>query len=449
MIRERRGCKLYALVIIAVFAGCLAACSQNVSTVRPPPVTGEELLTLAQEQTFKYFWDYGHPVSGMARERDNGRDLITVTTGGTGFGVMAILAGAKRGFITREEAVTRLTVVVDFLREKATAYHGAYAHWINGNTGATIPFSPDDNGADLVETAFLFQGLLAAYEYFKTGTDPAEAALCGKIQAMWEAVEWDWFTRNGENRLYWHWSPNKEWIMNMPLRGWNETLIVYVLAAASPTHGITKDVYNGWGGGSIVTNQSFYGIRLPMGGFQKGGPLFFTHYSFMGLDPRGLKDENVDYWEQVTAQAKINYLYCVENPLKYSGYGPNAWGLTASNTDDGYNASAPVANRSMDKGIIAPTGALSSFPYTPDESMAALEHYYNDRREMLWGKYGFYDAFRPDGTWYDTGYLAIDQGPIVVMIENYRSGLLWRLFMGNEDIRNGLSKLGFTSDPGD
>ena len=449
IISKWRTYRVLAVVVFVVLAGFLAACVHDNGGSRPDPITGDELLTITQEQTFKYFWDFGHPVSGMAREGEGtGHPDYTVTTGGTGFGLMAILVGVERNFITRAEAVTRLTKIVDFLQTKATAYHGVYPHWMHGSTGTTIPFSPNDNGADLVESAFLFQGLLIVYEYFKTGTDPAETALCAKIQTMWKAVEWDWFTRGGQNVLYWHWSPDKDWIMNHQLRGWNEVLITYVLAASSPTHAISKTAYAGWGGSSIVTNNAYYGIQLPMGA-QRGGPLFFTHYSFLGLDPHGLKDENVDYWKQVKNQAMINYLYCVDNPLKYKGYGKNCWGLTASNTpssvNNGYYASAPTA--SDDKGIIAPTGALSSFPYTPDESMAALEHYYNDHGSRLWGKYGFYDAFRPDGTWYKTGYLAIDQGPIIVMIENYRTGLLWKLFMGNQDVKNGLSKLGFTITP--
>ncbi|MCL2127492.1 MAG: DUF3131 domain-containing protein [Treponema sp.] len=462
------GIAALGLAAALITAGCEHDSSpEEKPDYKLPPVYGEDLLDLTQEYALKYFTDYAHPDCGMARERkDNGRDLDLVTTGGTGFGVMAMLAGTERGFIDREEAAARIAKIVNFLGEIDT-YHGAYAHWYYGNTGETVTRGWDD-GADLVETAFLFQGLLTAYEYFKNGTDQAEQDLCDSIQTLWKAIEWTWFQNNRVDTLFWHWSPNPEkypdlddngFRVDFPLRGWNESLIVYVLAASSPTHGIAKEVYAGWGGSSILTNNTYYDIELPMEstlGFArkaKGGPLFFTHYSFLGLDPRGLKDENIDYWKQVTAQAKINHLYCIDNPFGWKGYSSVDWGLTASNarvpnTPVQYNASYPsFPDRDGDRGVIAPTAALSSFPYTPNESMGALENFYNNLGGILWGEHGFFDAYRPDGTWYDTGYLAIDQGPIVVMIENYRSGLLWGLFMGNEDVQNGLSKLGFTSNP--
>jgi hypothetical protein len=409
------------------------------TTPRFPIISDDSLLTLVQHQTFEYFWKYGHPVSGLARERLGSDE--TVTIGGSGFGLMALITGINRGFITREQGYARLDTIVNFLSRTSTdKYHGVFPHWMNGTTGKTQPFTSNDNGADLVETAFLFQGLLTVQAYFKNG-NASEKALCTKIQTLWENVEWTWFQQNGQEKLFWHWSPDKGWIMNMPVSGWNEGLIIYVLAASSPTHPITKSVYtNGWANnGSIRNGNNYYGITLPLGE-SRGGPLFFTHYSFLGLDPRHLSDTYANYFEQNQAHARINFAYCVANPRGNYGYGGKCWGLTASDIPGGYTASSP----NNDVGVIAPTGALSSFPYTPVESMAALRFYYYTLGDKLWGTYGFKDAFSLGKNWFADSYLAIDQGPIVVMIENYRTGLLWDLFMSNTDIQAGLTKLGFT-----
>lgn len=402
-----------------------------------PRIPDEELLTLVQRQTFRYFWEFAHPVSGMARERTTSGN--TVTTGGTGFGVMAMIVATERAFITREEALLQVQKIVSFLEQKATRYHGAFAHWIHGETGATIPFSTYDNGADLVETALLFQGLLTARQYFDRST-AAENTLREGITRLWEAVEWDWFRKENEPVLYWHWSPLYGWQMNMPIAGWNESLIAYVLAASSPTHPITREVYEqGWArNGTMVNNGTYYGYRLPLGP-ALGGPLFFAHYSFLGIRPKGLRDRYADYWEQNRNHSLINYRHCVDNPDNYYGYSDHCWGLTASDGDQGYNAHSPV----NDRGVIAPTAALSSMPYTPEESMRALRFFYYKLGDRLWTDYGFADAFNLSEGWFDNQQIAINQGPIILMIENYRSALLWNLLMNDPDVQAGLAKLDF------
>ena len=407
------------------------------STYKFPFITNEELLTLVQRQTFRYFWEFGHPVSGMARERSTSSH--TVTTGGTGFGVMAMIVAVERGFISRNDAVERIQKISTFLKDKCTSYHGVFAHWVNGETGETQPFSAKDNGADLVETSFLFQGLLTARQYF-SGNNNAETQLRNDINELWEAVEWDWFRRDGQNVLYWHWSPNYEWDMNHQIRGWNECLITYVLAASSPTHAIPEIVYDeGWArDGEMKNDETYHGQKLPLGEAY-GGPLFFSHYSFLGINPHGLNDKYADYWEQNTNHALINYKHCIHNPGNYLLYSADCWGLTASDGDGGYSAHSPT----NDRGVITPTAALSSMPYTPEESMKALHFFYYVMGDRLWKEYGFADAFNPTANWYDNQFLAIDQGPIIVMIENYRTGLLWDLFMSCPEIQAGLTKLGF------
>ncbi|SHL38956.1 hypothetical protein SAMN05444266_103168 [Chitinophaga jiangningensis] len=426
------------MITVWLLAWVFTAGAQRKKEAARPQLGDSALLTLVQQRTFDYFWKFAHPVSGLAPERTPTPE--TVTIGGSGFGVMAIIVGVERGFVTREQGLDRLLKIVNFLW-KADNYHGIWPHWMNGATGKTIPFGRKDDGGDLVETAFMFQGLLAVKQYFNRDT-PKETELRNKITWMWNDAEWSWYTQGGQSVLYWHWSPNNGWSMNHQIHGWNECLITYILAVASPNFPVSPKVYHqGWAMSNYFYNgKSYYGIKLPLG-FDYGGPLFFAHYSFLGLDPRGLKDRYADYWEQNKNHTLINRQYCIENPKHFKGYGPDCWGLTASDNHEFYNAHSPT----NDLGVITPTAALSSFPYTPEYSMQALKYFYNKVGNRLWGEYGFYDAFNESVGWYDNQYLAIDQGPIVVMIENYRSGLLWRLFMSNPEIQEALRKLEFSS----
>ncbi len=411
----------------------------NVSTY---DMTDELLLDMVQEATFRYFYDHAHPASGMARERNNSEN--TVTSGGSGFGIMALLVGVERGFITRDQGIERMLKILNFL-ENADRFHGAWSHWINGNTGAVIPFSTKDNGGDLVETAFLAQGLLTARQYFDQETTN-EQLISQKITYLWEGIEWDWYRRNNGNYLYWHWSPNYGWDMNMTVAGPNEAMIVYLLAIASPTHGVPPTLFhNGWAASSYYVNgSSFYGHKIWVG-WDYGGPLFFTHYSFLGFNPTDIADDYANYFDNNRNISLINRAYCIDNPKNYEGYSENCWGLTASDDPYGYSAHEPTSGR--DNGTITPTAALSAMPYTPVESMAALKHFYQNLGDRIWGNFGFFDAFNQEANWYATSYLAIDQGPIIDMIENYRSQLLWNKFMANPEIQPMLDTIGFVPDP--
>jgi hypothetical protein len=419
-----------------------AASSTDPTLAIQKNLTDDQLLDLVQKQTFRYFWDFAHPVSGMARERSNVTDYgpEVVTTGGTGFGVMSVIVAAERKWITRDTAAKFLLKMVNFL-VKAQAYHGVFPHWMDGATGKTIPFSRRDDGADIVETSYLMEGLLCVRQYFNE-KNAVESDLRSKIGWLWQEIEWNWFTNGGQEVIYWHWSPNFGWAMNFPIRGFNECLIVYVLAASGERYPVSADVYHrGWAQGNFFKNgKEYLGYKLPLG-FDYGGPLFFSHYSFVGLDPHGLKDRYADYWEQNLNHTLINHAWCVQNPKKFKGYGEDCWGLTASDTYNGYNAHSP----DNDWGTISPTAALSAFPYTPEFSMKALKHFYFDLGNKIWSKYGFVDAFNETQNWVADSHLAIDQGPIIVMIENYRTGLLWKLFMSCPEIKKGLTKLGFSS----
>jgi hypothetical protein len=409
------------------------------STDKFTQISDNALLDLVQQQTFKYFWDFGHPVSGLARERNTSGDVVTA--GGSGFGIMAIVAATSRNFITRAQALTRMQTIVAFLKNTAQTFHGAYPHWMNGATGVVVPFSTQDDGADIVETSYLMEGLLTARQYFN-GASTDETNLRNDINTIWQRVEWDWFRQNGQNTLYWHWSPDYGWSTNQQVNGWDEALITYVMAASSPTHSIPKIVYdNGWAlNGQIKNGNSYFGVTLPLGP-PDGGPLFFAHYSFLGINPNGLSDTYAKYDVQNLAHTTINYNYCVANPKAYYGYSSQCWGLTASDINGGYTASSPT----NDVGVIAPTAAISSLPYTPTQSMAALKFFYYKLGDKMWGQYGFYDAFDLDSPWFATSDLAIDEGPIIDMIENYRSGLLWSLFMSCPEVKTGMKNLGFQS----
>ena len=420
------------------------------------------LLDVVQRQTFRYFWHDAHPVSGMALERSNtvraehywdyineadGRPNLSKSTfgpdacatGGTGFGILSTIVAVNRGWIGRDTAVGRLIQIADFLM-KCDCFHGIYPHFINGRTGKAIPFDRLDDAADIVETSYLLMGFLCAREYFNN-VDPREEYLRNRITTMWNVANWNWHTR-GENKLYWHWSPNNGFDMNFPVYGWNECLITYIISASSPTHPISKEVYNGAWAGSIgfKNGKEYYGMKLPLGNYYMGGPMFFEQYTFMGIDPNGLTDSlGNDYFEQGRNHALIIRSYCIENPKKYKGYSAQCWGLTAGDSYRGYAAHCPE----VDYGVIQPTAAISSMPYTPKESMEALRYFYYTLGDKIWSKYGFTDGFSIEHNWYASSHLAIDQGPIIVMIENYRSGLIWKLFMNIPDIQQGLKKLGF------
>jgi len=404
-------------------------------------MTDEEFLDMVQRSTFRYFYDYGHPVSGLSRERLGSGE--TVTSGGSGFGLMAFLVGVERGYITRDQGVERMLKILNFLKINTAKFHGAFSHWLNGASGAAIPFSQYDDGGDLVETSFMIQGILTVRQFFDR-TNVSEEQIRDLCTEIWEGVEWSWYRRASfSNYLYWHWSPNYDWQMNFKLVGWMETMITYLLAIASPTYNVPARLFHdGWASSNYTNNNSFYGYRLWVGS-NYGGPLFFAHYSFLGFDPRDKKDAYCNYFLNNKHHTLINRAYCIANPFSHPGYGSDNWGLTASDDPFGYGAHAPYSN---DNGTITPTAALSSMPYTPAESITALKNFYRTYGSNVWGEYGFKDAFNPKQNWFANSYIAIDQGPIIVMIENYRSGLLWEKFMANPEVQPMLDSIGFVSD---
>ena len=417
------------------------------ATASTHPMTDDELLTMVQKASFRYYWEGAEPHSGMTRESMPGDDDI-IATGASGFGIMALIVGVDRGFITRQQGIDRLLLITSFL-QKADRYHGAWPHFLSGNTGHRLPvFGMFDNGADLVETSFLMEGLMAARQYFK-GNSASEKELYARITNLWQGVDWEWFRATPKrDALYWHWSPEYSFYIANRLTGWNEVMVTYLLAIASPTHGVPASLYyTGWAGGGIhnpyADRRTYYGIPLYVG-TGTGGPLFFTDYSFMGFDPRDKRDKYADYFENNRNQALINQAYCIQNPNHRKGFGANTWGLTAVDGPKGYVPYEPTLN--LDDGTIAPTGAISAFVYTPDASLLALKHFYRDLGAQVWSIYGFRDAFNLQQNWYSGIYMGLNQAPMVVMIENRRTGLVWRNFMANPEITSALTRIGFRTD---
>lgn len=436
--------QLFYICLMLLLVACGNQPATKPSNQNKDNLSDSALLDEIQKAHADYMISGAEPNSGMAYERihedgDYGYDDPTIiTTGGSGFGIAGLVVAIDRGFISRQQGVEQLKKIVSFL-SRANRFHGVWPHWLYPS-GRVCPFGQKDNGGDLVESSFLMQGLLIARQYLNA-EDATEKKLIDDINSLWHAMEFDWYTRGGQDVIYWHWSPDYGWEMNFPLQGYNECMIVYILAAASPTHSVPADCYHkGWArNGGIRSTATAYGYPLVVrhnGAETTGGPLFWAHYSWIGLCPIGLTDQYADWEKAVKNHALSNYAYCVENPKNYVNYSDSCWGLTASYSVNGYSAHAP----NNDLGVITPTAALSSFPYTPEQSMAAARYFYH-RKTLLWGDYGFYDAFSTTARWYPHRYLAIDQLTIAPMIENYRTGLCWQLFMSCPEVQEGLRKL--------
>jgi len=417
------------------------------ATASTHPMSDDALLTMVQEASFRYYWEAAGPNSGMTRESTPGNDDI-LALGASGFGIMAIVVGVDRGFISHQQAIDRLLRITAFLAA-ADRFHGVWPHFLSDSTGHRLPvFDIYDDAADLVETSFLMEGLLTARQYFKAD-GPSGNALYRRITGLWQGVDWDWFRATPRrDALYWHWSPEYSFYIANRLTGWNEVMITYLEAIASPTHPIpASNYYSGWVGEGIdnhyANGKSYYGITPSVGG-GTGGPLFFTDYSFMGFDPRGIHDRFTDYFDNNRAQALINRAYCIQNPHGWTGYGADAWGLTAVDGPEGYVPYEPTFD--LDDGTIAPTGAVSAMAYTPQESLTALRHFYRDLGAQVWSIYGFRDAFNLQRNWYSGITMGLNQAPMAVMIENHRTGLIWKTFMANPELQSALQRIGFHPD---
>jgi len=403
-------------------------------------IRDRELLDRLQRDTFRYMWEHTYKESGLAYEDSRNKATGQATIGGTGFGIAAIVAATERGWVSREDAVKRILKISKFLRDKTDRknLHGAFPHWLDGRTGKTFSFSEKDNGADLVETAFLMQGLLIARSYFN-GDAVEEAELCAIITELWHDVDWHWFSRGENNGLFWHWSPQHGFGMDMKISGFNEAMVVYVLALASPTYPISRDTAKFWYSTDEYQPKSGNGYTIEAANAY-AGCMFLSHYSFIGLDPRRMADAYVrkGYMVRNTTHALMNRAYCLESAPVEHQFSEGFWGLTACDIKGGYRYQSAY----NEVGTVAPTAALASMPYVPEYAMRVLWNIHDNYGKKMWGKYGPYDAFSLKDNWFDNSYLAIDQLAIPCMVENYRSGLLWSLFMNILEVKEGLARMG-------
>ena len=433
----------YWYVVRPVISGTEGEASGKV-TGTPYAMTEDQLLTSIQLATFRYFWDFAHPDSGLARERFALYDRQTVTTGGSGMGLMTIVVGVERGFVTRSEAAQRVLKILTFLQDTAPRFHGVWSHWMDGTTGAAKAIDYDAYGnpiiaGDIIETADMIVGILTCRQYFDANNS-TENEIRSRATQLYEDVEWDWYRRASETdgkHLWWLWSPDSGWENSFAFGGC-ETMNAYLLAIASPTHPIPASCYYDGFAAGYKNGQRYYGYIQWASAFET--PLFWTHYPFLGFDPRRKWDNCCSYFENSRNIALIDRAYCIENPNGFAGYSSLVWGLTSSYSPWGYVAHCPGG---ADNGTIAPTAAISSMPYCPAESIATMEHFYYTYGSSLWGPLGFYDAFNLQENWFADDYLAIDQGTIVPMIENYRTGLCWNLFMSNPEMKPMFESIGW------
>lgn len=410
--------------------------ASNTVSAQTHTMTDDELLSMVQEASFHYYWDGAEPHSGMAHESVPG-DSDIIAVGASGFGVMSLIVAADRGFAPREQVVQRMLKITSFL-EHADRFHGVWPHYLSGKTGHVLPvFGLYDDGGDLVETSFLVQGLLAARGYF-THDNASERLLRDHITTLWEGIEWDRYMTPEKDALWWHWSPRFGYYIANRLQGFNESMITYVLAIASPTHPVPASLYEtGWAAKGSLSHpfplaNTYYGIHVDVNYTPHSpGPLFFTHYNFFGLDPH-FRDKYTDWFRNNRNISLVQQKYAVENPGHFKGYGANAWGLSAVGGPLGYREFKPFDE---DDGTLAPTAAGGAYAYTPEESLKAIKHFYRDLGREVWDIYGFRNAFNQQLDWYAPDELGLNQGPQAIMIENGRTGLLWKSFMSNPEIK--------------
>ena len=425
---------LVGLLVLAALASPAAA------------ITDAALLDSLQRTSFQYFWDQGSSVTGLIRDRNTGGS--PASTASTGFGLSAICIGIDHGWVSRTDGATRVLTALQVLwnmpQGNATSgtigYKGLYWHWLDMST-ATRTW---DSELSTIDTALLFAGIMDAREYFtsNTGDEPQIRALADSITSR---ADWA-FMKNGGPGLKMGFKPGVTGFSGFGTwTGYNEAMIMYIIAIGSHTHPVPSSDWKTWTSGYNWSTQFGYTYLI-------FPPLFGHQYSHCWIDFRAVQDtfmmtHSSNYFENSTRATLAQRAYAIANPGGKVGYGANLWGLTASDVPPptGYNArGAPPAQN--DDGTITPTAPISSIPFAPTECLAVAHNLWDNYGTFLWGPYGFKDAFNltsnPD--WYDTDYLGIDQGPIIMMIENYRNNAVWNRFMKHPDIVRGMFLAGFS-----
>ena len=437
----------YSYVVRSVgLTGLLGGDSASLEAT-PLAESEDVFIDFVAELAFDYFWDEANPANGLVKDRSTQTSAASIAA--VGFGLSAITVGIDRGWITREEGRTRVLNTLRFFRNcpqsdatsNVCGYRGFFYHFLNMQTGHRAGTTE----LSTIDTALLLGGVLHAREYFSE-ENADEAEIRTLADAIYDRVEWDW-AANRPPLVTLGWKPEQEFaICNGNLcdwRGYNEAMILYILGLGSSTHPLPDGAWDAWTASYDSDWGTFYGYT-----FLSFPPLFGHQYSHLWVDFRGIQDDymrgkGIDYFENSRRATLANRAYSIDNPNSYPNYGPDEWGLTASDDPFGYRAhGAPPAQ--ADNGTITPTAAGGSIAFTPDESRAALRNFYQSYRPRIWGKYGLVDAYNIRENWFDDVFLGIDQGPFVIMIENLRTESIWDAFMQNEDVQRGLARAGFT-----
>jgi hypothetical protein len=406
-------------------------------------LTDDELLDAIQEPAFQFFWNEANPANGLIRDRSQPGSPASIAS--VGFGLSAICVGADHGWVTRGQAATRVRTTLNtfYTGPQGTAasgtigFRGFFYHFLDMNT-ATRFVTWDNVELSSIDSALLMAGILDARQYFDS-PDTDEVAIRAMADSLESRMDWTFF-RNNTAGVYMGWKPGTGFAGFGLWQGYNEAMILYLLALGSPSHPAPTFVWTTWTSGYNYTTQ--YGqtyVVFP--------PLFGHQYSHCWVDFRNIQDlymrnhTPLNYFENSRRATLAQQAYCIANPGGWVGYNDSTWGITASDAPTGYSArGAPPAQN--DDGTLAPTAVAGSLPFAWDICLPALRNFYNNY-PSLWGPYGFRDAFNPTANWYDPDYIGIDEGPIVLMIENHRTGKVWNRMMAHPSIQTGLSRAGF------
>lgn len=419
------------LLISALFSNCVFAARTDyyseLEKKKSSEMTTDQFLDLVEYKAFLYFWNEANPQNGLVKDRAKNfqQDLNKsgASVAAVGFGLSAVCVAQKRGWITYKEARDRVLNTLLYFRDKIYNNHGFFYHFVDMNTGERAGI----NELSSIDTTLFLAGALFAGEYF--GGDIKKIA-----NEIYERVDWQWMMAGGST-LNMGWYPESGFLDAW----WNnycEDLILYLLAIGSPTHPIPASIWD-----NVSRKAERYAGYTSI----ECGPLFTHQYSHVWVDFRGIHDAYADYFENSVYATLANRAYCVDEfSKKFRTYSENVWGLTAGDGPDGYKAygGSPRWFEKPD-GTVLPTAPAGSIVFTPELSIAALKYMYDNYKDRIWGKYGFSDSFNLDRNWVASDALGIDEGPIVLMIENYRSGMVWKYFMRNKCIKDAMKAVGF------
>ncbi len=416
-----------------------------------------------QRRTFNYFWDLADPESGLIPDRWPTESFCSIAA--MGFGLTSYIVGIENGYISRKIAAERIRDQMRFLyhlpqsnaMHAVAGYKGFFYHFIDMKNGTRYK----DVELSTVDTGWLMAGILSCQSYFD-GDDLTETAIRDLADSLYRRVEWDWFL-NDNDLLSMGWFPDRGFL-KAQWDGYNEAMLLIIMALGSTTHPVPAICWENWTKPYIWGD--YYGYEMV-----NFGPLFGHQYSHMYVDFRGIYDrymaaKGIDYFENARRATYSNRAYCIANPRHFNDYSDTIWGLTACDGPGdkkvdingsvikfmGYSARGAAVNYHVDDGTIAPTAAGGSIPFAPEICIPALKAMYEKYGSALYDTYGFRDAFNPTFTfgpeningWFDKDYIGIDQGPIVIMIENYKTGLIWKVMKKNKYIIAGLKKAGFS-----